>query len=342
MTDKSNIHQLRPATKLESDKTLTDSQRALLSLWENLGDEKKDQRGDQGGWKGDDSYKEWFAENKATMEAFVRSIRGEPGKDGKDGKDGEDGADGEDGLDGQDGKDGKPGADGADAYAVWAKTNKGTRTDYFRSLKGAPGEQGIPGQDGAQGPQGVAGEEGPPGKNGKDGLSAYQIWRKEGHKGTIKDFWAWLSRQAGQIRTGAGNFATIKGDKGDPGAQADPTRGIACIIDGGGSVIPAGLMRSLPIPFDCTIIGWTLIADVAGDLVIDLWRDTFANYPPTLADSITAAAKPTLAAANKGQMVTLAGWNTAIAAGDVLAVYVESASVITQATFSLIVTKSIV
>jgi len=53
-----------------------------------------------------------------------------------------------------------------------------------------------------------------------------------------------------------------------------------------------------------------------GDAVIDLWKDTYANFPPTSADTITASARPTLSSAVKGQSSTLTGWTTAVAAGD--------------------------
>ena len=32
----------------------------------------------------------------------------------------------------------------------------------------------------------------------------------------------------------------------------------------------------------------------SGSIVIDVWKDTYANFPPIVADTITASAKPTL------------------------------------------------
>ena len=76
----------------------------------------------------------------------------------------------------------------------------------------------------------------------------------------------------------------------------------------------------------------------SGSIVIDIWKDTLANYPPTVADTITASAKPTLASATKSEDTTLTGWTTALTAGDVLGFKVDSASGVTQVLVTLTVT----
>jgi len=115
---------------------------------------------------------------------------------------------------------------------------------------------------------------------------------------------------------------------------------INIVIDGGGSAITAGIKCDLEIPFACTINRATLLADQDGDIVIDIWVDTYANFPPTVADTITAAAKPTLAGADSYQDATLTGWTTALAAGAILRINVDSAATVTRVTLSLKVTRS--
>lgn len=115
---------------------------------------------------------------------------------------------------------------------------------------------------------------------------------------------------------------------------------ITIIIDGGGSVITTGVKCDVEVPFDCTINRATLLADQSGSMVIDIWKDTYANYPPIGTDSITASAKPTLSSATKSQDSTLTGWTTSVSAGDVLRFNVDSASTITRVTLSLKVTKT--
>ena len=41
--------------------------------------------------------------------------------------------------------------------------------------------------------------------------------------------------------------------------------------------------------FACTINNVTLLADVAGAIVLDIWKDAYANFPPVVGDKITAS-----------------------------------------------------
>lgn len=114
--------------------------------------------------------------------------------------------------------------------------------------------------------------------------------------------------------------------------------GAACvnfIIDGVGSAISPGLKGHVPIPFDCVITGWTLVADPSGSMVVDIWKSTYAAFPPNVGGSIVAAAKPAISGGVKASSSTLTGWTTTLSAGDVLAFNVDSASVINRATLSL-------
>lgn len=92
----------------------------------------------------------------------------------------------------------------------------------------------------------------------------------------------------------------------------------------------AGLQQEVIAPFSSTITQWTILADQAGSAVIDIWKDVYANFPPTVADKITGSAKPTLASAIKAQSSILTGWTTAITAGDILKVNLDSVSTVTR------------
>ena len=119
-----------------------------------------------------------------------------------------------------------------------------------------------------------------------------------------------------------------------------PVASITFIIDGGGSVITTGIKGALEIPFACTINRVTLLADQSGSIVIDIWKQAYADYPPEDANSITAAAPPTLSAAAMSQDSTLTDWTTAIAAGDCLKFNVDSIATCKWVTLSLKVTKT--
>lgn len=116
--------------------------------------------------------------------------------------------------------------------------------------------------------------------------------------------------------------------------------GIIAVFDGGAIPIPTGVGVDIEVPFNCTINECNMYAVQSGDLIVDIWKDSHANFPPTLADSITASAKPTITASNKSQDSTLTGWNTSIAAGDILRFNIDFVSNIIKATVVLEVSKS--
>lgn len=112
------------------------------------------------------------------------------------------------------------------------------------------------------------------------------------------------------------------------------------IIDGGGSAITTGVKGYIEIPFDCTIKSVTMLADQSGSIVVDIWKDTYANYPPVDADSITASAVPTISSSTKSQDSTLTGWTTSVSKGDILGYNVDSATTVTRVTVALQVEKN--
>lgn len=115
---------------------------------------------------------------------------------------------------------------------------------------------------------------------------------------------------------------------------------ITLSLDGAGSPISTGIKLDLIVPYACTINSATMVADQTGSIVIDVWKDTYANYPPTDADSITAAAPPTISSALKSQDTTLTAWDVDIAAGDILRFNVDSCATITRCSLVLKVTKT--
>ena len=125
-----------------------------------------------------------------------------------------------------------------------------------------------------------------------------------------------------------------------PKAGALIDAGLVFIIDGGGSAITTGEKGHLEVPFACTIEQGELLADQEGSIVVDIWKDTYGNFPPTDADSITASAPLTISTAQKAQDATLTGWTKSLAKGDILAFNVDSCTTITRVQVSLRVIKS--
>lgn len=111
-------------------------------------------------------------------------------------------------------------------------------------------------------------------------------------------------------------------------------------LDGGGSAITTGVKGFISIPYNGAIQSWDIFADQSGSIVLDIWKDTFANAPPTVADTIAGSEKPTLSSASKNQDTNLTTWTTSVSAGDVIGFNVDSASTVTRVTVVIKIKKT--
>lgn len=108
------------------------------------------------------------------------------------------------------------------------------------------------------------------------------------------------------------------------------------VFDGGGQPLSGGIKVDWgPADRKLQIVEWTLISDQMGSLVIDVWKDSYANFPPTGADTITASAKPTLTSANKNRSSVLTGWTTIINVDESLRFNIDSVNALTRAVLTL-------
>ena len=111
-------------------------------------------------------------------------------------------------------------------------------------------------------------------------------------------------------------------------------------FEGGGTELVDDTKLWLEIPFKCDIDRVTMIPDQSGSIAFDVWVDSYANAPPTVADTIVAAAPPTISATTKGQDTTLSGWTKGITAGDIFLANIDSCTTITQCSLSFKVSRS--
>ncbi len=96
-------------------------------------------------------------------------------------------------------------------------------------------------------------------------------------------------------------------------------------IDGNGFAITTGqVLGYFSLPIGAAITSVRMSADQSTTTTIDIWMDTYANFPPDNSDSITAAAVPTISAALKSEDSTLTGWTTAVVAGNMFALNVDA------------------
>lgn len=147
---------------------------------------------------------------------------------------------------------------------------------------------------------------------------------------------------AGRTITGTSSQIGVTnggGVAGNPTLALDAvarTEMVNFIIDGGGSAIATGIKGDIRWSKAGKVTAWTVLADASGSIVIDLWNDTLANFPPLVGDSMTTGEKPTLSSANNNEDTSLnsgSGWT--IAAGDVTRVNVDSATTVTRVTLAL-------
>jgi len=100
---------------------------------------------------------------------------------------------------------------------------------------------------------------------------------------------------------------------------------IAYKIGDNGSTIWAGVQGDFEVPFACTITRATMFLSASDNITVSIWKDTYANYPPTATDNITADAQLKIQEGVKYQDSTLTGWTKTVAAGDVLRFNVDAA-----------------
>lgn len=149
----------------------------------------------------------------------------------------------------------------------------------------------------------------------------------------------------GRTLTGTSNHVTVSNGDGVSGnptislGSRITTSSISFVIGDGINPITTGIKGDLEIPYAGTISAVRLLADQTGSIVIDLWKDTYANYPATVADTITASAKPTISSTNKAQDTTLTGWTTSVSAGDIIRINVDSVATLTRVTLSITISK---
>jgi hypothetical protein len=116
---------------------------------------------------------------------------------------------------------------------------------------------------------------------------------------------------------------------------------IEAVIDNGGTPILAGAKIDLEIPFACTITSSKMFFDTTSETKVDIWVDTYANFPPTIADTIIATDLFTTVGATATKFTaTLDHWDTALVAGDIVRFNVESNTLATRILISLSITRT--
>lgn len=113
--------------------------------------------------------------------------------------------------------------------------------------------------------------------------------------------------------------------------------------NGAGSVVATGVYDDIAyVPFPCTIVGYAIRADQAGDVSIDIWKNAFtAGTPPTVANTICGGVYPGLTGAEAVEANVPAQWNKVINQGDSLRFNIRSAATITRFSLQLLLQRTV-
>ena len=98
----------------------------------------------------------------------------------------------------------------------------------------------------------------------------------------------------------------------------------------GSSVLPTGEVGYFIAHSDMEITGWRIIADASASIVVDVWKDSWDNFPPTVTDTICGTEKPTLSSARQASDTSLSTWSTVVTKGDVLFFNIDSVATATR------------
>ena len=108
-----------------------------------------------------------------------------------------------------------------------------------------------------------------------------------------------------------------------------------------GAVLNLGIQEAacLVVPYDCTIQVCRMLGNPSGSIVVDLWVDDYANYPPTDADSIVASSPPTISGGVKSEDSIITGWIKNLKAGEMILPNIDSVENMSWAKLVLLVRK---
>jgi hypothetical protein len=110
----------------------------------------------------------------------------------------------------------------------------------------------------------------------------------------------------------------------------------------GGADVRPGFKGYQQVPFDAILVGMTIVADRAGSIVFDIYRSTWAAFPPRQKDTLITLStfRPALNVAQVASDDALFGWQTVLTKDEVLGFDVLSASGLNSVTLTLILSPN--
>ena len=106
-------------------------------------------------------------------------------------------------------------------------------------------------------------------------------------------------------------------------------------FDGGGVPLLPGKVAYMTMPYACTLAAWNITVDT-GTATVDVWKRASGTAIPTVANSITNGAPPTIAANTAVHSTAVGSWTTqAVTANDIFGFNLSAVSSATLVNLSL-------
>lgn len=201
--------------------------------------------------------------------------------------------------------------------------------------KGDTGASGTDGKDGKMGPRGADGKDGKDGEKGEKGKDGENVKVDDSVvKELIEPYIEKLRNEIKRIRQKGGGGGLTESQivaliLANQNVTLKDTFGIT--VDGAGVVLTTGTKGYRYIEQNCTITGWDVRSDISGDIVFDVKRGGV---------SLAGTEKPTLTASSSASDLSLSTWTTSLVAGDIIEFVIDSAATISQATLTILITKT--
>lgn len=108
-------------------------------------------------------------------------------------------------------------------------------------------------------------------------------------------------------------------------------------------VVTNGTTAYAQVPYNGTITGWTLVStNASGSCTVTVFKNTYANYPPTSPTDNIFTVQPALVSQIKNQNLspTFVGSQATVAAGDWIGFTISGVSLVSWVNLTLLITKT--
>ena len=113
-------------------------------------------------------------------------------------------------------------------------------------------------------------------------------------------------------------------------------------FDGQGGTISNGKTAYVQIPYNGTLTGWTLVSNASGSCTVTVFKDTYANFPPTTPTDNIYSVQPALSSQQRNQNLTptYVGSQATVTAGDWIGFTISGVTTVSWVNLTISITKT--